>query len=32
MTVEAKALHPGSSAQKAEIIALTRALFLTEGK
>ena len=31
-TVEAKALSPGSSAQNTEIIALTRALLLTEGK
>ena len=30
--VEAKALPPGSSAQKAEIIALTRALLLAKGK
>ena len=28
----AEALSPGSSAQRAEIIALTRALLLTEGK
>ena len=27
-----EALSPGSSAQRAEIIALTRALLLTEGK
>ena len=30
--VEAKALPPESSAQKAEMMALTRALLLTEGK
>ena len=30
--VEAKALPPGSSARKAEIIALTRALLLAKGK
>ena len=29
---EAKGLAPGSSAQKAEIIGLTRALLLAEGK
>lgn len=30
--IKSKALHPGSSAQKAEIIALARAVLLTEGK
>lgn len=31
-TTEAKALAPGTSAQKAEFIALTRALELSKGK
>lgn len=31
-TLEAKVLPPGTSAQKAETIALTRALFLAQGK